>query len=89
MLDLSILLPPLVPVALALTTSPAFRIKKRAHDEQPLFSTPNFFNHLLADQRGISAMEYTVVAGAALSMAWVFFIALGVAFSETNGGALA
>lgn len=89
MLDLSILLPPLVPVALALTTSPAFKIKKRAHDEQPMFSAPNFFNHLLADQRGISLMEYTVVAGAAISMAWVFFIALGVALNEANGGTLA
>lgn len=86
MLDFSIVL---TPVALVLTASPAFRIKKRVHDEEPLFSAPNFFNHLLADQRGISAMEYVVVAGAALSMAWVFFIALGVAFAEANGGALA
>ena len=89
MLDLSMLLPPLVPVALALTASPAFRIRKRVHDEQPLFSIPNFFNHLLVDQRGISAGDYTVVAGAALSIGWMIFIALGVAFNETNGGSLA
>ncbi len=86
MLDFSIVL---TPVVLLLTASPAFRVKKPVHGEQPLFSRPNFFNHLLADQRGISAMEYAVVAGAALSMAWVFFIALGVALTEANGGALA
>jgi hypothetical protein len=86
MLDLSILLPPLV---LTLTASPALRIKKRLHDAQPFFSAPNFFNHVLADQHGISAMEYAVVAGAAVSMAWVFFIALGVAFAETYVGTLA
>lgn len=89
MLDISILLPPLVPVALVLTKCPAFWIKQRVHNEQQLFSAPNFFNHLLAGQHGISAMEYAVVAGAAVSMAWVFFIALGVAFTETNGGSLA
>jgi hypothetical protein len=89
MLHLSILLPPLFPVALALTASPAFRIKTQAPGERKLLSAPKFFNYFLANSRGISAMEYAVVAGAAVSMAWVLFIALGVAFAETNGGTLA
>jgi len=88
MLDLSIILPPVIPALLLLTVCPAFRARRKPADEQPLFTAPNVFNYLLADQRGISAMEYTVVAGASLSVAWVVFVALGQAFLETNGAAL-
>lgn len=88
MLDLSIVLPAVIPALLLLTASPAFRTGRRPPDRRPLFSNPNFFNHLLAEQPGISAAEYTVVAGATLSVAWVVFVALGSAFIETNGGAL-
>ena len=88
MLDLSTFLPSVIPALLLVTASPVFRSRRQPIDRQPLFARPNFFNHLLADQRGISAVEYTVVAGATLSVAWVVFVALGVAFIETNGGAL-
>ena len=89
MLHLSILLPPLFPVALALTASPAFRIKTRSLEQRKRFSVLNFFNYFLASPRGILVMEYAVVAGAAVSIIWVVFVALGVAFTETNGGILA
>ncbi len=88
MFDLSILLPQIAPVLLVMTAAPAFRSRPRDSDAHPLFSATNSFNHLLLDQRGITAMEYAVVAGAVLSVAWVVFVALGTAFSDATGGTL-
>ena len=41
---------------------------------------------LVSDRRGITAMEYAVVAGAILAVALTAFNALGTSLSSTVGG---
>ena len=89
MFDLSIVLPHLAPVVLMISIAPAFRVKRNKGDQTPLFLRANTFNHLLLDQRGITPMECAVVAGSALSFAWVVFMALGSAFNDMADGILA
>ncbi len=43
------------------------------------------FLAMLADRRGITAMEYAVVAGAILAVALVAFKALGISLATTIG----
>ena len=85
MFDLSILIPQVAPL-LIVFTAPAFRLRQRDRHAGPLFSQTNSFNHLLLDQRGITGMEYAVVAGTISSVAWVVFVALGTAFSDIASG---
>ena len=44
------------------------------------------FLAMLGDRRGITAMEYAVVAGAILAVALVAFQALGTSLSTAIGG---
>ncbi len=83
MFDLSILIPQVAPLLIVFTAAPAFRLRQRDRHAHPLLSQTNSFNHLLLDQRGITGMECAVVAGTISSVAWVVFVALGTAFSDT------
>jgi len=88
MFDLSILIPQLAPLLVAFTAAPAFRFRQRDSQNRPTFTQRNSFNHLLLDQRGITGMEYAIVAGMVSSLSWIVFLALGTAFSDTATGTL-
>lgn len=88
MFDLSIVVSQVQPLLILFTAAPAFRLRQRNSHARPLFSGTNSFNHLLLAPRGITGMEYAVVAGTISSVAWIVFVALGTAFSDTATGAL-
>lgn len=51
-----------------------------------MFEAMKTIKALVADRRGITAMEYAVVAGAILAVALTAFTALGTQLTTTIGG---